>query len=137
MNGPLPSQRVFLSQLSSLPADTKVRFLGCVSAYHVSTGHLILQHNFSRKNGDPTIVSVDINLLLETMKADDLRIGAWLNVLGYVRVKDRDHLNSSPIATTRAIYIEAIMVFSAEAVRIGEYERILCDAQDVDHVFRR
>ena len=30
------------------------------------------------------------------------------------------------------IYIEAIMAFSAGSIHVGEYERVLQDAQDVD-----
>ncbi|OJJ36654.1 hypothetical protein ASPWEDRAFT_50104 [Aspergillus wentii DTO 134E9] len=127
MNGPPPSTRAFLSQLPSLPADSKVRFLGCVTKYNVATGHLILEHNYPRSRADlqqQHTVSVDINALLETVTWEELRVGAWINVLGYVR-------------RVQSLYVEAIMVFPAGAIALGEYERVLQDTQEVDRRVRR
>lgn len=98
-----------------------------VRAYNVTTGHLILEHNYRRQNGsgDNAVVEVDVNPLLETMTSEDLRVGTWLNVLGYVRRKEQT-------PNVREDYIEAVLVFQAGAVALGEYERIVRDAQDVD-----
>lgn len=95
-------------------------------AYNVATGHLILEHNYRRQNGSGNaVIEVDINPLLEAMTSEELRVGAWLNVLGYVRRKEQT-------PGMRKDYIEAVMVFQAGAVALGEYERIVRDAQDVD-----
>lgn len=90
---------------------------------------------------------MDITLLLETIKAEDLQVGAWLNVIGYVRQDEdeerqrqrhrKDQTTSSSSSSSSAIYVEAVMIFSAGAVNIGEYERILRDAQEVDRRVRR
>ncbi|KGO44943.1 Telomere length regulation/capping, TEN1 [Penicillium expansum] len=131
MNGPRPSTRVFLSDLSSLQADSKIRFLGCKIA--------------------PPSVSVDINALLEDLTAEELRVGTWLNVVGYVResepVLPPSSFSSTPddanrpsqrpsTVTPRPVYIEAIMVFLAGAIAIGEYERILCNSQHVERMIQ-
>ncbi|KAL1988152.1 hypothetical protein VTN96DRAFT_682 [Rasamsonia emersonii] len=149
MNGPPPTRQVFLYELASLPLHSKVRFLGCVSRYDISTGRLILEHKPAAASAasatttpiPTTTVPVDINHLLETIKAEDLQVGAWLNVIGYVREdeekrhsKDDDERKKDQ---TPAIYVEAVMVFSAGAVNVGEYERILRDAQEVDRRVRR
>ncbi|EKV08246.1 Telomere length regulation/capping, TEN1 [Penicillium digitatum] len=149
MNGPRPSTRVFLSDLSTLQADSKIRFLGCVTHYTITTGHLILEHNFPRSKIAPPSVSVDINALLEDLIAEELRVGTWLNVVGYVResepVLPPSLLSSTPDyanrpnqrlsgVRARPVYIEAIMVFSAGAIAIGEYERILCNSQHVERM---
>ncbi|KXG45267.1 Telomere length regulation/capping, TEN1 [Penicillium griseofulvum] len=150
MNGPRPSTRVFLSDLSSLQADSKIRFLGCVTHYTVATGHLILEHNYPRSKIAPT-VSVDINALLEDLTAEELRVGAWLNVVGYVResepVPQPSSFHSTPddanqlgqgssTVPPRPVYIEAIMIFPAGAIAIGEYERILCNSQRVERMIQ-
>lgn len=112
--------------------------------YNVGIGHLILEHNYPRSREEPSTVSVDINAVLEDLTSEELRVGSWLNVLGYVR-------DSTPPATSfssqqssqsnealpakvapRPVYIEAVMVFSAGAIALGEYERILRNAQDVE-----
>ncbi|PLB46882.1 hypothetical protein P170DRAFT_511551 [Aspergillus steynii IBT 23096] len=130
MNGPLPSRRAFLSNLAALPADSKVRFLGCVRTYSVPTGRLILEHNYPRRKStsDVPTVSVDINAVLETVTSEELRVGAWVNVLGYVR--------RSMIAG-ETIYVEAIMVFAAGAIALGEYERILHESMEVERRVQR
>ena len=95
-----------------------------VRSYHVTTGHLNLEHNYPRQAGKDTSIAVDINPLLETITAEELRVGAWLNVLGYVRRYRQ--------AEDQKYYVEAVMVFPAGAVALGEYERVVRDAQDVD-----
>ncbi|KAF4760542.1 hypothetical protein N7455_002885 [Penicillium solitum] len=151
MNGPRPSTRVFLSDLSSLQADSKIRFLGCVTHYTITTGHLILEHNYPRSKIAPSSVSVDINALLEDLTAEELRVGTWLNVVGYIRESEPalppssfsstpDDANQSSQRPSRVpprvVYVEAIMVFPAGAIGIGEYERILCNSQHVERMIQ-
>ena len=97
-----------------------------VRTYHVQTGHLVLEHNYPRQKPpqEPPWVSVDINPVLATVTSEELRVGAWVNVLGYVRRKD-------------AVYVEAVMLFPAGAVAVGEYERILQDSLGVERRVRR
>ncbi|KAJ5736861.1 uncharacterized protein N7483_001986 [Penicillium malachiteum] len=150
MNGPPPSTRAFLCDLQCLPADSKIRFLGCVRQYNVTLGHLILEHNYPRSKTEASSVSVDINAVLETLTAEDLRVGTWLNVLGYVRdsttpeqsFSSSDRGSQPSIAQSspaqpmkippRPVYVDAIMVFPAGAIALGEYERILQNVQDVE-----
>ncbi|KAJ5257116.1 hypothetical protein N7478_013220 [Penicillium angulare] len=152
MNGPRPSTRAFLCDLPQLPADSKIRFLGCVSQYNVAVGHLILEHNYPRSKTGPNTVSVDINAVLESLTAEDLRVGTWLNVLGYVRDSscppeasfsssehDSQFSNSEYATVTipvkvpaRPVIVEALMVFPAGAIALGEYERILRNVQGVE-----
>ncbi|KAL3477884.1 CST complex subunit Ten1 [Aspergillus californicus] len=127
MNGPLPSRRVFLSDIPSLMADAKVRFLGCVKTYRISTGHLVLEHNYPRvrkthqkPKQEPASISVDINVLLDTVTWEELCVGAWINVVGYVR-------------RTPAVVAS---VFPAGAVDPDEYERILYDSLEVERMRR-
>lgn len=95
-----------------------------VRTYNVITGHLILEHHYPRQTGrDNCVIAVDINPLLESITAEELRVGAWVNVLGYVRGRTGGKEDN---------YVEAVMIFPAGAVALGEYERIIRDAQDID-----
>jgi len=115
-----------------------------VTNYTVATGYLLLEHNYPRSK--TSVVSVDINALLEEVTAEALRVGTWLNVVGYVREiesaqptcsfsstpEDANRPNERPSTVPpRPVYIEAIMVFPAGAIALGEYERILRNSQDV------
>lgn len=109
--------------------------------YDISTGHLILEHNYPRARGqkEPAAVRVDINVLLESMKAEELRVGAWLNVLGYVREYQQEERQMMMINDPNflSVYVEAVMIFPAGAVRVGEYERILQDSREIDRRVKR
>jgi len=137
--GPVPTRLVFLSEILSVATGSKIRFLGCVSKYEVSTGTLILEHNYPLGAPEPAVIDVDINLLLETVKTTDLQVGAWLNVLGYVRYRSSAAVErgsaTSPLER-RSIYVEAVMIWAAGAIRIGEYERVLRDCKEVDRRVR-
>ncbi|RLL93950.1 hypothetical protein CFD26_102166 [Aspergillus turcosus] len=148
MNGPLPSTRAFLSDLSSLPTGSKVRFLGCVRTYHIPTGHLILEHNYPRRRfpasaeTERASVAVDVNAVLESVTAEELRVGAWVNVVGYVRSwgsdsDGDDHDALRKLRMSSPVYVEAVMVFSAGVVELGEYERVLREALEVERRISR
>ncbi|KKZ59872.1 hypothetical protein EMCG_05335 [[Emmonsia] crescens] len=149
--GPLPTTRAFLSEIPRLPTGSKIRFLGCVSSYNISTGHLILEHNYPITSRPIPSISVDVTLVLESLKATDLQVGAWLNVLGYIRERlspktlpsadpnsaPSANRNSSPSVAARSIYVEAVMIFSTGAIHLGEYERVLQDWEDADRRVKR
>jgi hypothetical protein len=126
-----------------------------VRQYDVNTGNLILEHNYPLKKTDPNSVSVDVNAVLQDLTSEELRVGAWLNVLGYVRDSDTSSPSFSssqlssqqstgpsetvtaPIRVTpRPVHIDAVMVFPAGGIALGEYERILRNAQDVERRLR-
>ncbi|KAE8401373.1 telomere capping, CST complex subunit-domain-containing protein [Aspergillus pseudonomiae] len=98
-----------------------------VKTYNVATGHLILEHNYPRckPTQEPPCIPVDVNAVLQTVTADELRVGAWVNVLGYVRREES------------SVYVEAVMVFRAGAIAVGEYERILHHSLEVYRRVRR
>ncbi|KAJ5215083.1 hypothetical protein N7468_010762 [Penicillium chermesinum] len=149
-NGPRPSTRAFLCDLSELATGSKVRFLGCVRQYNFNEGHLVLEHHYPRNKPQPSSVTVDVNAVLENMNAEQLRVGAWLNIMGYIRDANTsssftssqmdsqsESSQSSPGAmsagvTPRPVCVEAVMVFSAGAIAVGDYERILRQAQEVE-----
>ncbi|KAL3451284.1 CST complex subunit Ten1 [Aspergillus insuetus] len=158
MNGPLPSTRAFISDIPSLPTDAKIRFLGCVKTYHIPSGHLILEHNYpratkksqSQQKREAPNITVDVNAVLETVTWEQLCVGAWVTVLGYVRRgfstaavastawdggKGGFTSSSAPIlpfSDSGLVSVDAVVILPAGAVDLGEYERILYDAQQVE-----
>lgn len=105
--------------------------------YDIHTGHLILEHNYPRSETGPATVSVDINVILESVTAEVLCVGAWVNVLGYTRGASYLSRNGEDkVASSAQSHFEAIMIFPAGPVALGEYERILREAQNVDRRVR-
>ena len=142
-NGPLPTTLVFLSDLPSQAHGDKVRFLGCVTRYSISTGVLELQHVSQLSPARTTVALVDVNVILESLKREDMEVGAWVNVVGYVEEVLKDDKRQEGQAQGKAIAmkkngncaregprammvrIHAVMLWSAGAVKIGEYEKVL------------
>ncbi|KAK3403198.1 CST complex subunit Ten1 [Sordaria brevicollis] len=83
-NGPLPSQLCLLPDLALKKEGDKVRFLGCVTAYSSVSGILTLQHHHQTQDSPCVAALVDVTLVLRTLKSDQVRIGEWVNVIGYV-----------------------------------------------------
>ena len=143
--GPLPTCLVFLSELSTLPDRTKVRFLGCVTGYALSTGTLTLEHAYPPLGSACARVEVDVNLLLENLKSTDTQVGEWLNITGYVQhgkdpptriptgnvggiqnytaSRTRGIEGRSAKQVANQVNVQAVMLWSAGGVNLGDYER--------------
>lgn len=78
-------------------------------------------------------IPVDINNLLQTIKRDQLEIGAWLNVIGYIR---EDLSDGDLPGSGKKIYVEAVTVLSAGSINLAEYERTLRDMHEVERRIR-
>ncbi|KAI4171877.1 MAG: hypothetical protein LQ343_003954 [Gyalolechia ehrenbergii] len=130
-SAPLPTRLVLLNDLPTLPAGEKVRFLGCVTGYNISTGTLTLNHAYPSSSAtDYPIVNVDVNLLLSTLSSTDTQIGEWVNVMGYVQdFEDGGKRGSRGSAGKgkgnegRIVGVQAVMLWSAGSVRLGDYEK--------------
>lgn len=111
-----------------------------VTKYTTSTASLMLQHNYPAVSAtSTTIASVDVNLLLSTLKPTDTQVGEWVNVIGYV--------TSEPVFTIRAKHrseaskratasVQAVMLWSAGSIKLGDYERVLSERKEVEKRMR-
>ncbi len=98
-----------------------------VTKYHIGTGFLIVEH--TNPQGVTDKILVDVNLLLETLKSTDTRVGEWVNVMGYMTSLPGDHtvLSGFPGTVTT---VQAIVLWSAGSVKLDDYEKILVDLQN-------
>ena len=120
-NGPLATTLTFLSSLPTFPLNSKVRFLGCVTHYALSSGTLTLQHAYPTSTVEKVVALVDVNLLLAGLKREDMQLGAWVNVMGYVEKV----IGVKGEGECVKVRVKAVMLWSAGGVKVGEYERIL------------
>lgn len=81
---------------------------------------------------------MDVNLLLESLKREDTQVGAWVNVVGSTegvaneapgegKVRKGSTTNGEGELGNRTVRVrvKAVMLWSAGAVRLGEYEEIV------------
>lgn len=80
-------------------------------------------------------VRVDTSLILESVKSVDLRTGIWLNIIGYVEKtagrRYRAVMLESIFRQADRASIQALVLWSAGSLKIGDYERILRQQQDL------
>ncbi|KAI5274336.1 hypothetical protein E4T47_02557 [Aureobasidium subglaciale] len=88
------------------------------SHYDEATAILSLFHNFPTPQ-DRQIAQVDISQLLDTIDRQLLQIGAWINVIGYV----------TPSTSTNRIQVQAVIIWSAGAINLQQYETALVSRQ--------
>lgn len=84
-----------------------------VNQYHEPTALLYVFHDFPSK-GHYT-AQVDISQLLDTIDRQNLQIGAWLNIIGYI----------TPSASKSRSNVQAITLWSAGAINLQQYETAL------------
>lgn len=94
--------------------------------YNTKTGEVPLQHK-SQDCRDKTAL-VDVNLLLETLSTSLMRIGEWVNVVGYV-TKQESKLCHDGKNVGRFTSVQAIIYWSAGAIKIDEYEEAVAETQ--------
>ncbi|OCT47490.1 hypothetical protein CLCR_03729 [Cladophialophora carrionii] len=116
-NAPVPSTLVFLHAVASLASGTK---------YDSARSQILLEHAFPKDISPVPRIWVDITLVLETTESTTLALGTWINVIGYVQATPRPIRRKSGNRFQRAAQpLQAILIWDAGAVRIGEYENTL------------
>ncbi|CRK23169.1 hypothetical protein BN1708_013638 [Verticillium longisporum] len=124
--GPLPSQICLLADLSVKSPGDKVRFLGCVTAYTVATATLVLCHSFP--SGTDTAAHVDVKLVLESLTGEQVRIGEWVNIIGYITskvLKDASQYAHQPTSSRNEVSVQALLLWSAGPMQVQRYEELL------------
>lgn len=72
--------------------------------------------------------------MLSTLKSTDIQRGAWLNVIGYVndRLTGLKRGNGERIVID--ITVQAVLLWPAGGVRLGEYEKVLAEKRKKSEV---
>lgn len=95
-----------------------------ITHYCTRTAIVTVEHDFPP--GTALKAEVDVNLLLETMKSFETRIGEWIHVIGYLK-SHRDDVSQLRINPQ----IQAIFLWTAGPLRLDEYERTIQVMQEV------
>ncbi|KAL1910285.1 hypothetical protein Sste5344_003901 [Sporothrix stenoceras] len=149
------SETCFLSSLPGKSVGQKVRFLGCVTDYDPIAGVLTLQHQYqpaaaSTSTSASTTPSgaiapslagsvharVNVDLVLERLTAEQMTVGAWVNVMGYVtEAPEAAAAAIAGVANNRrrravpptSANIQAILLWSTGPLDVQAYERQLSE----------
>lgn len=77
----------------------------------VQTATLRLKHNYPAASSAET-ANVDIVHVLERIKAHEIEIGTWINVIGYVERRKE-----------KGVFVQALATWSAGNIDLGAYEK--------------
>ncbi|KAH0536736.1 hypothetical protein FGG08_006408 [Glutinoglossum americanum] len=131
--------RLAIRTISKSRSREKVRFLGCIANYTTATATLTLQHAYPSPSPHLPTAYVDVNPPLSALKPTDTQFGEWVNVIGYVTDGSslagssggdkRGELKSRARASAN---VQAVMLWSAGAIDVGEYERVLEDRLEAE-----
>ncbi|KAK3685077.1 CST complex subunit Ten1 [Podospora appendiculata] len=123
-NTPVPSQLCLLSALPSRAVRDKVRFLGCVKSYSAADGVLTLEHSQNTQTRHTPFVRalVDVNLVLEGLKAEQTSTGEWVNVIGYITSILPLTDGKGPSHGMSGVEVQALVLWSARPLDMTRYE---------------
>lgn len=93
---------------------------------------MALEHHHHRHHQDEeeesknkaVVALVDIKLVRESMKATDTMRGRWLNIVGYIEREQKEREKGKG-----RVKVQALMLWSAEGVRVGEYESAVVERE--------
>jgi hypothetical protein len=69
--------------------------------------------------------SVNVAYVLDALNFELTQVGAWVNVVGYVRNSGDAHSDSGKVSCS----VDAVVIWSAGAIRLDEYEAAVRDLQ--------
>ncbi|KAK0752415.1 telomere capping, CST complex subunit-domain-containing protein, partial [Schizothecium vesticola] len=116
-----PSQLCLLSSLPFKEAGDKVRFLGCVSSYSISSATLTLIHP-RPDDRSPVRALVNVDLVLARLGSEQTRVGEWVNVLGYITSVPSIGSKPADGPRTPTVSVQALLLWSAGSVDLQKYE---------------
>ncbi len=92
-------------------------------SYSSASGILTLQHQHPRDTGVEALV--DVTLILESIKSEHVRVGEWVNIIGYISAIAHPSPAKPSNQVRSEVHIQAMLLWSAAALDIQEYERTL------------
>jgi len=91
------------------------------SPYSGASAVLTLEHNFPEKANVSALV--DVRLVLETLKAEQTRVGEWVNVIGYISSSEPSPRKPKEVDRGHEkVHIQALILWSAGPLNIQKYE---------------
>jgi hypothetical protein len=91
------------------------------------SANLYLKDRFASTRAPSTSGSAGVNVayVLDALNLELTQVGAWVNVIGYVRNTVDGHSNSGRASCS----VDAVVIWSAGAIRLDEYEATVRDLQ--------
>ena len=94
--------------------------LNSVTSYSVPSGTLRLEHQYPA--GANVSALVDVELVLENLSAEHIRVGEWVNVIGYITLISAADTGNRSNVRGSMVHVQALLLWSAGALDIQQYQ---------------
>lgn len=94
--------------------------VGSVISYNTGLGSYILGHRYPE--GSDFTVTVDANLLKETLREQTTRVGEWLNVIGYITSCITTRGNEQDGVSNSQASVQALVIWPTGPLDVKQYE---------------
>lgn len=94
--------------------------MSSVRAYLPTTATLILNHDFPP--GSEANAFVQLDLVLENISSEHIRVGEWVNVVGYLTAHV---LRKETRSDSHDVHVQALLLWPTGPLDIQRYERSL------------
>jgi hypothetical protein len=99
-----------------------------VDVYDSDRAVLHLRDRYPATSATSGAAKINVNNLLDVLNVETTQVGAWVNVIGYVH-QSTDLLSTSK---PRASMVDAVLIWSAGAIKLDEYETAVKALQDIE-----
>jgi hypothetical protein len=89
-----------------------------VDTYDSELAILRLRDRFPATSATSGAANVNVNNLLDVLNVETTQVGAWVNVIGYVRQDTGSQTTLKP----RISAVDAVLIWSAGAIMLEDYE---------------
>ena len=89
-----------------------------MDVYDSEDAILRLRDRFPATSATSGAANVNVNNLLDVLNVETTQVGAWVNVIGYVRQDTETQSTSNLKAST----VDAVLIWSAGAIKLEDYE---------------
>lgn len=94
-----------------------------VISYSTSSACLSLAHLYPKDTN--VAASVDVSLLLESLTAEQTRVGEFVNVIGYITEQKITRDTKPPCQESKQVCVQAIVLWSTGPMDLQKYEKLL------------
>lgn len=103
----------------------RANLLCSVTTYSMASATLTLSHKFPISSNVEALV--DVRLLLERLTAEQISVGEWVNIIGYISSAPPAPVNNASKRKVEApaVHVQALMLWSAGPLDISRYENHL------------
>ena len=90
-----------------------------VTSYSTAAGTLTLRDEAGGAAG--VKVLVDVRLVLESLGAEQTRVGEWVNVIGYITAPPATPVVEPKACDSQAVHVQALILWSTGPLHIQQY----------------